>query len=70
MLRALPTDHPEKPARTAREACVPPGMCRFEGDGSADRFRILRTGAVGLAPRAPGRRATVGEIREQWAGRP
>ncbi|GGZ20367.1 cyclic nucleotide-binding domain-containing protein [Streptomyces poonensis] len=59
MLQALPAEHQQRLMRFAQEVSFPQGARIFEEGGRADRFWIIRTGAVDLDMRVPGRRATV-----------
>ncbi|MER5599954.1 cyclic nucleotide-binding domain-containing protein [Streptomyces sp. NPDC002265] len=61
MLRALPAEHRQRLMRVAREVSFPQGARLFEEGGRADRFWIVRSGAVELDMRVPGRRAAVVE---------
>jgi CRP-like cAMP-binding protein len=61
MLRALPAEDRQRLMRIAREVSFPQGTRLFEEDGRADRFWVIRTGAVDLDMRVPGRRAAVVE---------
>ncbi len=58
---ALHGDHRERRMRVAREVCVAEGTRLFEEGRRAERFRIVRTGTVGLDLRVPGRRSPVVE---------
>ncbi|MFJ6835810.1 Crp/Fnr family transcriptional regulator [Streptomyces sp. NPDC091209] len=62
MPRALPAGHRERLMQVAREVSFPEGTRLFEEGRHADRFWIIRTGAVALDLRVPGRRAAVIEI--------
>ncbi|MGW6530385.1 Crp/Fnr family transcriptional regulator [Streptomyces venezuelae] len=57
MLQALPAEHRDRLMRFAREVSFPPGTRLFEEGAKADRFWIIRTGAVTLDMHVPGRRA-------------
>ncbi|MGQ4388651.1 cyclic nucleotide-binding domain-containing protein [Streptomyces sp. SAS_270] len=59
MPRALPAEHRQQLMRIAREVSFPQGTRLFEEGSRADRFWIIRTGAVDLDMRVPGRRAAV-----------
>ncbi|MFJ8827740.1 Crp/Fnr family transcriptional regulator [Streptomyces sp. NPDC102467] len=56
---ALPVVHRERLMRIAHEVNFPAGTRLFEEGGHADRFWIVRTGAVTLDMHVPGRRAPV-----------
>ncbi|MFH8409197.1 cyclic nucleotide-binding domain-containing protein [Streptomyces sp. NPDC018019] len=60
-LGALPVEHRERLMALAREVSFPAGLRIFEEGRRADRFWIIRTGAVQLDIRVPGRRAAVVE---------
>ncbi|WP_448331910.1 cyclic nucleotide-binding domain-containing protein [Streptomyces sp. DSM 41534] len=53
MLQALPAEHRHRLMRFAREVSFPQGTRLFEEGGKADRFWIIRTGSVTLAPLRP-----------------
>jgi CRP-like cAMP-binding protein len=59
MLRALPAEHRHRLMRLGREVSFPQGARLFEEGSLADRFWIIRTGAVELDMHVPGRRAAV-----------
>lgn len=59
MLRALPAEHRQRLMSIAKKVSFPQGARLFEEDGRADRFWVIRTGAVDLDMRVPGRRAAV-----------
>ncbi|MFK4105306.1 cyclic nucleotide-binding domain-containing protein [Streptomyces sp. NPDC019531] len=59
MPRALSPEHRQRLMGMAHEVSYPQGTRLFEEDGRADRFWIIRTGAVDLDMRVPGRRAAV-----------
>ncbi|MEW1923026.1 cyclic nucleotide-binding domain-containing protein [Streptomyces sp. NPDC088360] len=61
MLRALPAEYHQRLMRIAREVSFPQGTRLFEEGGRADRFWIIRTGAVSLDIHVPGRRPAVVE---------
>jgi CRP-like cAMP-binding protein len=58
-LNALPAEHRRRLTDLARETTFPAGARIFEEGGHADRFWIVRTGAVVLDMHVPGRRAAV-----------
>ncbi|MFI0259581.1 cyclic nucleotide-binding domain-containing protein [Streptomyces sp. NPDC017056] len=60
-LGALSAEHRERLMTLAREVSFPAGQRIFEEERKADRFWIIRTGAVQLDIRVPGRRAAVVE---------
>ncbi|OQD57880.1 regulator [Streptomyces phaeoluteigriseus] len=55
----LPIEHREQLMRSAREVSFDAGTRLFEEGRHAERFWIIRTGAVALDLRVPGRRAPV-----------
>ncbi|UUU26581.1 Crp/Fnr family transcriptional regulator [Streptomyces sp. DSM 40750] len=59
MLRTLSAEHRQRLMRVAREVSIAQGTRLFEEGGRADRFWIIRTGAVELDMRVPGQRAAV-----------
>jgi CRP-like cAMP-binding protein len=60
LLRALPAEHRDRLMELAREVSFPEDTRIFEEQGRADRFWVIRSGAVTLDLSLPGRRvATV-----------
>lgn len=60
-LRGLSEEHREALAGAARRVVFPPGARIFEQGGAADRFWVIRSGAVALDLHVPGRRPAVVE---------
>ncbi|WP_175408335.1 Crp/Fnr family transcriptional regulator [Streptomyces sp. TRM64462] len=56
-INALPAPHRERLMALAREVAFEPGRRLFDERRPADRFWIIRTGAVTLDAQVPGRRA-------------
>src|SRR5690242_13087346 len=59
LLSALKTEHRERLMALAHDVSFPSGGRIFEEGRKADRFWIIRTGAVTLDLHVPGRRAAV-----------
>ncbi|MET7916657.1 cyclic nucleotide-binding domain-containing protein [Streptomyces avermitilis] len=59
MLRALPSEHQQRLMRVALEVSFPEGTRLFEEGARADRFWVIRTGAIDLDMHVPGRKAPV-----------
>lgn len=57
LFRALPTEHRDRLTAFAREVSFPAGTRIFREGGKADRFWVIRTGAVTLDMQVPGRQA-------------
>jgi CRP-like cAMP-binding protein len=56
LLRALPAPHRERLMEFAREVSFAQDARIFEEEGTADRFWVIRSGAVILDLKVPGRR--------------
>ncbi|MFE0042827.1 Crp/Fnr family transcriptional regulator [Streptomyces albireticuli] len=61
LLRTLPTEYRDRLMTLAREVSFPEDTRIFEEQGRADRFWIIRSGAVTLDLRVPGRRVAAVE---------
>lgn len=57
MLGTVPADHLERMMKLSRDVSFPAGARLFEEGGRADRFWVIRTGAVNLDMHVPGRRS-------------
>lgn len=61
LLGTLPTDHLGRLTELSREVSFPGGARIFEEGTKADRFWVIRTGAVNLDLHVPGRRSPLVE---------
>ncbi|MFG3496529.1 Crp/Fnr family transcriptional regulator [Streptomyces sp. NPDC047928] len=61
-VNALPVPHRERLMSLAREVAFQPGHRLFDEHQPADRFWVVRTGAVTLDAQVPGHRAAVIEM--------
>jgi CRP-like cAMP-binding protein len=61
LLRAVPPEHREKMLTVAREVSFPQDARLFEEGGTADRFWVIRSGAVTLDLQLPGPRTVTVE---------
>ena len=61
LLAQLPAEHRDRLMALSREVSFPEGKRIFEESGKADRFWVIRTGAVTLDMRVPGRQRPVVE---------
>ncbi len=61
LLRAVPAEHRERMLTIAREVSFPQDARLFEELGTADRFWVIRSGAVTLDLRLPGARSVTVE---------
>lgn len=61
LLRALPAEYRDRLMELAREVSFPEDARIFEEHGTADRFWVIRSGAVTLDLQLPGRRVVTVE---------